>query len=231
MNDPHGRPGLSIIFPLFREQLRFPEVARDLGSFFQRMGSSIELVFVAEPSDRELAQTFTDPTLGSLKSQWINNPKHLGRGPSVLRGLEVASGEFLISASADLSTPLGDLLKLYQEFLETPAEHREILVVGNRSHKSKAPVSYPSSVRRFFEGVEAEKMKSLGLQDPTSPVIGMSRSVFLKLNSAQPHCRRWFYSSSLVTEAKRQAIPVREVAVFARPTSDSRFSWWQSLFA
>lgn len=230
MSDQLVSPSLSIILPLYKEEARLRLVARDLVSFFGRMGPSVELVFVIDPPHHsELSEGERNRLFEGIRFQWIENSKRLGRGPSVRKGLEAAKGEFMITCPADLTIPLGDILRVYQEFLHSRQQNLTELFAGNRMHKGKSTDFYPSAIRRFFEKVEVEKLAPLKMKDPTSPVLGLSREVLQLLFENNKPIRRWFYGSSLFSEAQRKAIPIREVPLIWNPTAETRFSWWQAL--
>lgn len=221
-------PKISFIIPVFRETERLPAFISDVKSFFARFPMPVEAVFVVDPPfDRDAVLAF-DKGFGeetSITRRWLFNDTRLGRGPSVAEGLLQARGDFLLSVTADLAVPLGDLLRMYQASLDQP-EARTLFVANRYSPKKMRGGPRPTT-RTIFENIERDKLKAFGLLDPASPVLGFQRA--LRSEILPSKVRPWFYGSSLISEAGRKGIKIEEVPVNSRDTADTRFRWWQGI--
>lgn len=221
-------PKLSLIIPLFREEPRLPALISDVQSFFGRFPLPVELVFAADPPferDSLLALDRKFAEGSSVTRRWLFNDARLGRGPAVAEGLRQARGDFLLVSSADLAVPLGDLLRIYQAAAES-TEPRT-LYVANRYSPKKMRRGPRAKTRALFENVERDKLKSFGLEDPASPVLGFPRA--LRAEILPVKVRPWFYGASLISEAGRKGCRIEEVPVHSRDTAETRFRWWQGI--
>gem|GEM_PF-5018405 len=191
------------------------------------MGPSVELIFVVDPPWDETLVNSWKAAVKDLRTEWIFNLRRRGRGASVLQGLLIAKGQFCITTTADCAIPLGDLLKLFQTFLDkSSADTKEepALYLGcrvNPTNTKKVFHRTKGSFQNFFENVESERLRILQLKDPISPVMGLSRSTFAELKPSKVPA--WFYTSAFSLAARKKNFPIFEVPVNCQDSKDSRF--------
>lgn len=189
------------------------------------MGSSVELVFVVDPPWDKALEDSWKAAVKNLRVQWIFNVRRRGRGASVLQGYLAAKGHFCITTSADCAVPLGDILKIFQTYLDKSSSGSAPAVfLGCRANPEKAKKVFrrtKGSLQNFFENVENERLRALQLQDPTSPVLGLSRETLSQL--AVTKVPSWFYASAFTLAARKMNFPIFEVPVNCQDSQDSRF--------
>lgn len=138
-------PKLSVVVPVYNEETHLPEVIRGL------MASPCQIerewIFVDDGSkDRSLE------ILKSLAPQYgfrvIDQGKNQGKGAAVIRGIQEATGEFIIIQDADFEYDPWDIPELLQPLLDGKAE----VVYGSRFKKNAQQVhrTYHYFINRFL---------------------------------------------------------------------------------
>jgi len=218
---------LSLIFPLSQEKDGATEKLRDIASFWARFPIEVEVLLVLDPSRGETLQDWQNLITATgvqprLQFRLEMNSKKLGRGASVQKGLDLATGEILAVNSFDLSIPLGDVFSALQEFIM----HRDqdFVVIGNRRGPKKKRRGLSTSKRMLFENIEHDKAASLQVPDPTCPFLMLKKKTWLALQPLR--LRRWFYSPGLVLAARHKQIEVRVVDVQCLDHPSTRLSLW-----
>ena len=101
---------LSIIVPAYNEQVRLPDTLRRIAYYLRRGNWSFYEVIVVDDGSTDataqIARWFSDVRL-------LSNPGNRGKGYSVRHGMREARGEWCLLSDADLSTPIGELEKLW----------------------------------------------------------------------------------------------------------------------
>lgn len=223
---------ISLVIPIHREADRIAASAQDLNSFFARWPMQVELIFVIEPGEDPATLRILNEAVSNssehIQIRILQNKKHLGRGPSVKRGLDEALGDVLGVLSADLTTPLADVFSALQEFITKPDETS--FIIGNRRSLKRPRHGPRSALKRFFDDVEHEKAKGLDLPDPTSPFWLIRRDLWQKI-SPNLKFRRWYYTPALLQKIRSQGAPIKSIEILSHDTDDTRFHWWHSILS
>ena len=109
---------LSIIMPAHNEELRLPPVLAAFASFYaEHMGGGAELLVVVNGSDdgtlviaRKLAEQYDNIRV-------IDEPRKVGKGGAVIRGIKQAHGEYIGFVDADGATSVEAFHTLYGQAL------------------------------------------------------------------------------------------------------------------
>lgn len=155
---------VSIIYPIYTpessEAAPLKKNLEDIKNFFARFPINVELIFVVDPPHH----FSTDFDFGALEHQLILNQRHIGRGPSILAGLKAASGDAVLVASFDFSTPLAEYFNFLQEIVLNPTVQ---VVVGNRYTSRKKMMGTRSRWHQVLEDIVKEKAHLL-LRSPSA---------------------------------------------------------------
>jgi|GEM_PF-5423405 len=218
---------LSLVIPVYRESARIQDFAQNLRSFTGRWQFPIQLILVQDPSaeDRIEADLLKQELAATarLQVEWITSPRRLGRGASVRRGLENATGKFIFVLSVDLNVPLAEIPNSLRDFTERPDL---ALLIGNRLSEKKLRHGPRNHWLSAFENAQREKWqkKLPGLTDPTCSFVAIRQNAKVQLlSNFQP--RRWFWSPDLLANAFRQNLLVSEKAIVCHDSLPSRFGW------
>lgn len=217
---------VSLIVPLKNEKTLLERGLKELESFIQKFPLQWELILVVDPSsDASL------PIAQSLRSEKIavavlENSQQIGRGPSVLKGLKAAQGDYIMIFPLDFTIPLADLFNFLQELILNP---RTDMAVGNRNtSRKKREAPRRSSWHWTLENIIAEKWRRHGVSasDPLCPYLVFQKAALEKL-LPQLKMRGWYYTPEILSRAHELQLKVTEVPVWSRDPNPSRVPLWR----
>lgn len=224
---------ISIIIPLFQEEQRLQKSFQDLQSFFQKFPLTIEVVCIVDPGRDQTAAIALQQkeSLQTPKVQFVihENSQKLGRARSIQRGLQLATGDLLFLSAIDFNIPLAEYFNTIQDFLSQ--ENLQVLI-GNRLDPKKPRHGSKKSIAKFFEKIEHDKLRSIGLplNDPTCQFMAFRKDTKEKILFTWKPNRNWFYSAEIAVALNNSGVPVSEKSVVCHDSPDSRFQWWMGLF-
>ena len=116
---------LSIIIPAYNEAKRLPASLVKVREYLSAsQWEFAEVVVVDDGSTDDTVQVARDAGVRVLQ-----NPGNRGKGYSVKHGMLEAKGEWALFTDADLSTPIGEVEKLWSAVVDEPAQ----VAVGSRA--------------------------------------------------------------------------------------------------
>lgn len=219
---------VSLVCPLRNEAQRIDSLMSDVESFFKKFPLKIEMIFVLDPStDRTESKLL--PYLARLNPQLtlrlIKNERRLGRGPSLLKGLQAADGEVLFPIAADLNIPLSEIFGALQELLIAP--NTELLLGDARSTKRKKRLGKKKQSNIWGQKLQRLRTPQWFLSDcdPLSPFFGIRRTAFQKLEIQD--LPSWFYLPYIYQLALEKRISQKCIEILVRDNMHSQFSIWR----
>ena len=108
-------PSLSIVIPVYREIPRLAESIRQIAAFSKaRNGLATEVVFVDDGSPDNTAEVLAGfiRENGLVDAKILSYPVNRGKGYAVKRGVEAATGAYILMSDVDCSAPLSEWTKL-----------------------------------------------------------------------------------------------------------------------
>jgi dolichyl-phosphate beta-glucosyltransferase len=103
----------SVIIPAYKEEKRLPKNIGDFISFSKDYKYPVELIFVDDGSPDGTSEVIKKSLKGLKNARLIRLPENQGKGAAICAGMKVASGEFLLFADADNSTPIWQAKKFF----------------------------------------------------------------------------------------------------------------------
>jgi dolichyl-phosphate beta-glucosyltransferase len=127
-----GLKTLSLVIPAYDEEARLPALLEQLVDSAEGtvVAAGFELIeaLVVDDGSEDRTATILAAAEATLVKPVLGGDRHLGKGAAVARGVRAASGEYVLIADADLSTPLGELTQLARA-IEAGAD----IAVGSRA--------------------------------------------------------------------------------------------------
>jgi len=104
-------PRLSVVVPAYNESARLPLTLPLLVAFCERRGDT-EVLIVDDGSRDTTADVVAEYAKRHPFLRLLRNPGNRGKGYSVRHGMDEATGEWILSTDADLSSPIEEVSKL-----------------------------------------------------------------------------------------------------------------------
>jgi glycosyltransferase involved in cell wall biosynthesis len=106
---------LSIIIPAYNEEKRLPDVLWNYLLFFrEELGDDFEIIVIPNNCSDKTFEVAEEFSKNNKQIRIYNISKYSGKGGAVLKGFEIAEGEYIGFIDADRSTSPTNFFKLYQ---------------------------------------------------------------------------------------------------------------------
>lgn len=116
---------ISIIVPIYNEGLIIKKNLIKIHNYFKNK-FEFEIIVVNDGSTDNSLKILNKANIKNTKI--INNPKNVGKGFSIITGINSSKGKIILLTDADLSTPIEEFFKLYKIY-----ESGYQFVIGSRS--------------------------------------------------------------------------------------------------
>ncbi len=103
------KPYLSLIFPAYNEEFRISKSLETAFEYLSTQSYTFEVIVVDDGSKDKTVEVVSRL---SYDIKIIKQPRNLGKGAAVRRGMLEASGTYRVFTDSDLSTPIYELEKL-----------------------------------------------------------------------------------------------------------------------
>jgi len=214
---------LSIIIPAYNEANTIGAVLRRI--FSLQLDLDREVIVIDDGS--------TDSTALEVKKTafpliYARQEKKSGKGMAVRKGLEIASGDFIIIQDADLEYDPGDYPALLKPLLSGEAE----VVYGSRILNKDNKYSYPAF---YFGGRLLSWWTNLlyGTQLTDEPT-GYKAFKALVIKSLKLNCRGFEFCPEVTAKLIQRGIEIVEVSISYAPRSfaqGKKISWKDGVVA
>jgi len=205
-----GGPGLSLVVPLFNEEVRVAESGGALVKFISQCGPGSELLFVDDGStDRTTEVVEALVTRFPDVVRLLRRP-HRGKGAAVRAGLAEAQADYAGFTDIDLSTPVDQL-----EVVLKAATMASALAVGSRDVPTSLLVR-PQRWSRELLGKGYNRLVQLAVVPGVADTqCGAKLAETAIWKAILPWCEeeRFAWDVEALAVARRLDIPVREVAI------------------
>ena len=114
-SEPSGGPRveLSIVVPAYNEEARIPLTLSRTLDYLDRHLPASEVLVVDDGSTDNTASIVEERAAGEPRVRLLRLPRNRGKGAAVRTGMLAARGEHVLFMDADMSTPIGEVEKLF----------------------------------------------------------------------------------------------------------------------
>lgn len=207
---PSDTPRLSVVVPVYNEELSLPETLRRLKAYLDLRGSDWEVLVVSDGSTDGTDEIVRHASAGDARIRLIRYEHNRGKGAAVRAGVQAARGRNILFTDADLSAPIKESEKLI-EALESGAD----VAVGSRAVRGfgcdvrQSPKRYV--VGRVFNAM-VRVVLGLPLGDTQCGFKAFKREAAAQLFAAQT-LEGFGFDVEILYLAYRRRMKVSEVAV------------------
>jgi len=121
---------LSIVIPAYNEERRLPETLDRIMEWLGQESFAFHELIVVDDGSRDstasVAEKFSE---AHAMVRLLSNPGNRGKGYAIRHGMLEARGEWILYSDADLSTPIGEIAKLYAAAVQAQAD----IAIGSRA--------------------------------------------------------------------------------------------------
>ncbi len=106
---------LSLIIPAYNEENRIPETLKNYLEFLkEKLKKSFEIIVVPNNCRDKTLEIVQEFALKNKVIKILNIPYYVGKGGAVIKGFEIAKGDYIGFVDADHSTSPENFFKLYE---------------------------------------------------------------------------------------------------------------------
>jgi dolichyl-phosphate beta-glucosyltransferase len=216
---PLVQRSLSVVIPSYNEEARLPRTLREVGDFLASRGCDAEILVVDDGSRDRTREAATAAGASCPLVKVLGYLDNRGKGFAVRTGFLAATREAVLVSDADLSTPIGELDRMWPFY-----DQGYDVVIGSR-RLSGARLEIPQPLYRRGMGRAFNLIVSTlavrGFQDTQCGFKlfrrAASQEMFRGLRT-----RGFAFDVELLLRARRLGLRVREVPVRWINSPDSR---------
>lgn len=201
---------LSIVFPVFNEELRLKKTFEAIELFKKPdIFSDVEIIFVDDGS--------SDKTLELIKNYKCSYPvfvknynKNRGKGFAVKTGMLASRGDYILMLDVDMSTPFSEFKKFY-----SPIENGCHIIIGSRKINGSSVIKYQPFFRELMGKCFTFLAKIItgnNISDFTCGFKCFSKKSAMEIFS-KTKIERWSYDAEILFLAKKFGFKICEVGI------------------
>lgn len=212
-------PGLSLVLPIYNEELVLERSLATIVAFAERLGRSFELVCVDDGSRDQSAAILARAAQADLRIRALAHGKNQGKGAAVRTGMLAARGDLIVFMDADLSTPLEEL----HGFLGALEAGYDVVLGNRRSPGARIERRQPWLRETLGKGFTllTQRLLAPGVQDFTCGFKGFRRPAAQAI-FARSTLDGWAFDAELVVIAQVQGHRLVQVPVRWRHEDDTK---------
>lgn len=211
---------VSLLCALRNREKDLERALEDLVGFTKKFPLQWQLILVIDASEDATLQKAQAFKADGFETTIISSPHRQGRSRSVLQGLHVATGDYVITFPIDFIVPLAEIFNFLQELITDPAID---IVLGNRMTSRKKWQAEKTSWHWTLEKILLEKavQQKLSVQDPLCAYWAIRKTALQRI-LPKLRFRSWYFTLELLRNAHQQELKVIEVPILSndkRPSS------------
>jgi dolichyl-phosphate beta-glucosyltransferase len=218
---------LSIVIPAYNESLRIGKTLDSICDYMKECGYSHEIIVVDDGSSDDTARVVRKAAEKHPDMVLLQNVGNKGKGYSVKQGVLSSRGRFVLMSDADLSTPIGEIGKLFKEL-----EEGYDIAIGSRSISGSMVLKRQAWFRQLMGKTFNKLVQAITVSGIRDTQCGFklftadaARSVF-----ALQRIERFAFDVEALYLAKKMGFGIKEVPVIWVNSPDSRVSIFRDSF-
>lgn len=204
-----SKPHLSVIIPAFKEEERIHKVLEAIVKYQDSHSFDIEVIVVLDGTPDDTLTSALQFQSKIKRLNVINRKENKGKGYSVKQGMLEASGEFLLFADADNSTPFNQVDRLFDFTKEYD------VIIGSRRVAGGGQKRKQSLFRRMGSDVLNIIIQLLAVKGIKDTQCGFklfsaeaAKTIFNKLT-----IDRWSFDIEILAIARYAGLRIAEVPI------------------
>jgi len=211
MLDSRKRTILSIIIPVFNEEMVLGATLNELDKFLSGYNRHAELIIVNDASQDMSLKLIEDRLAKHQCVKIINNRVRKGKALSICDGLKIAQGQYIIFMDSDLSVPINEINKVFERI-----DNGAGIIIGVRSEKNKDTVIKRPFYRKIISKIYNKLCNILFFKNKIIDVgcgfKAFKREVAQEL-FADLYIKSWIFDIEVLSRAFKNNYKVEQVPV------------------
>jgi glycosyltransferase involved in cell wall biosynthesis len=200
-------PELSAIVLCYRAGESILSVVGPLHEQLRESGVPFEMVLVAnyDPDREDVTPGIVEEFAAAHENvRTVQDPKEGAMGWDMRRGLDAATGQYMIVIDGDAQNPVEDVLRMYREMRRTGTD----VMKGRRTSRFDGP--YRRLISWVYNALFLLLFRTRGLWDINGKPKGLTRTAFDRIELRSDD---WFIDAEIVLQAQRAGLRVTEMPV------------------
>lgn len=214
---------LSLVIPAYNEEERIAASLKQTLRFLETQPYTFEVVIVDDGSQDRTIEVVNQCHNSDSVLRIERQPRNLGKGEAIRRGMLLSNGRYLFFSDADLSVPI-ETISLFLSKLEAGFD----IAIASRKEPG-ALIEIRQPIYREFMGKVFTDLSNwilkLRISDFTCGFKGFRRDAARDLFSRQ-RLRDWSFDAEILYLAKLQGYRVGEIPVVWRDNRATKVRLW-----
>lgn len=200
---------ISVVIPAFNESERIARTLRETDAAMAAFGSSYEIVLVDDGSSDDTIARAQEAAAELPHVRLVHMERNAGKGWALVRGAQLAHGDFVMFMDADLDVHPRQLAILHRALIEDGAD----VVIGSKLHP-ESQIAYPPRRRVLSLGyyVLVRALFRLPVRD-TQTGLKLYRRTVLEQIVPRLLVKRFAHDLEALVNAHRLGFRIVEVPV------------------
>jgi len=216
-------PEISIIIPVFNEEEIITENLETLCNFMEKAkNKNYEVIVCDDCSQDQTYRKLINARVSNQKITTLHFNQRIGKGGTIKKAVELASGRVLITMDADLSTSLKHIPETVRI-----VERENAVVLGERSLHSRYSQGYLRVILSLIYNLLARVLFGTEIRDHQCGFKAMPKEM-AKFLTKQIRENGYLFDTELIVLAKKLKIPIKTVKIEWREkrTKKRPAAWW-----
>jgi dolichol-phosphate mannosyltransferase len=196
---------VSVVIPVYNEFRTFPQVlARVLGARLPA-GCEREIIVIDDGSTDGTGQILREEAEAGVIIV-RQTARNLGKGSALRTGIELATGEILLTQDGDLEYDPGDYARLIEPILRGEAD----IVYGSRFRGEPVGMAWKNRLANRILTFAANLLYGAGITDEATAYKAFRISI---LRGLRLNCRRFEFCPEVTAKVRRLGYAIHEVPI------------------
>lgn len=217
---------LSIVFPAYNEEKRIIPVLEKYYKFFkEKLKKDFEVIVIPNNCSDNTFEVVKEFSKDKKEITIFEIKGYSGKGGAVMKGFEIATGEFIGFVDADESTSSKEFFKLYSNIQNYDG------IIGSRRIKGAKIIpkrTLSKNISSFMFNIIVRVLFNFKYKDTQCGAKIFKRDV-AKYFSNNLKERGWIFDIDLLNLSKQKKYKIKEFPIFWKDDDGSHISGWDGI--
>jgi len=216
------KPQISLIIPVLNEAEIITKNLKTLSDFMEKENKNYEIIVCDDYSQDQTYKKLINAKVSNQKITILRFNRRIGKGGTIKKAIEIASGKILIIVDADLSTNLKHIPEIARI-----AEKENAVVLGERALHSRYSQGYLRAILSLTYNLLVRSLFKTKIKDHQCGFKALPKEVAKHL-AKRIRENGYLFDTELIILAEKLGIPVKKFDVEWREkrVKGRSAAWW-----